>query len=726
VTIPTRKPIVFISYAHADEPERPDEGEVKWLSFVIGYLRAAVKQDAIEIWRDELLRAGDNWNFEIERKLRECDIFLLLCSHNSLSSDYVVDKELAIVRERQKNGEDVRIVPLLLTPTPKIALELVNNLVIRPRDGKALSSYPPHERMERTSKVVDEIAEMAAEMAARPLRSVTAAPTIHDSKELIVWLSGHPPEVSQAIAVRAALRVLPLFVNWRERAAEPADARQFSHRALALFWASALARVVAKYPARANNFTAKSAVEAANAAARDAGTVGGVTHADAAYTAARAAAHAAGTAAYASIDAGAATDAANTALRAEDAYVAANLPQSQFWDAVSDDVQRLQEGSLASVIDAPLWPEGKLPEWARERWRALRNALRGTIADNRTWQVWFTWYEDRLAGGTRGEDWEMAFATAPEPVWRQGAAEANAWIVERLHAIGEAPVLPPTTGDPPPPVDGAVSPVAYGWVQRPDSKSQRRIAAVGGAHNFPLYSNAASEQDHQLQLALCRRNADWLLNEIERTRETNAIPRDYEPALRDYLDVLPQRAGEGSVALAYDELRYLYGLFERDVRQLPNAFASRLARLIENQLALNGFYDWPRRHQKAVAEGDWGKAAFPEEAVAPWRSEIAKHTPELFEPPVAEDIGRIEQAEPSSVPAEPLPDHVVGPPPLPAEAPDPKKSRQYQIAAAANALWGTFLKGKDLPVAIEGWSKTAQELGQAAKPFLDFLRDLMS
>ena len=32
------KPIIFISYAHADEPEKPAEGEIKWLSFVTGYL----------------------------------------------------------------------------------------------------------------------------------------------------------------------------------------------------------------------------------------------------------------------------------------------------------------------------------------------------------------------------------------------------------------------------------------------------------------------------------------------------------------------------------------------------------------------------------------------------------------------------------------------------------------------------------------------------------------
>jgi hypothetical protein len=359
MAIPNRKPIVFISYAHADEPEKPGEGEVKWLSFVTGYLRAAVKQDAIEIWVDEFLRAGAKWNLEIERKLRECDIFVLLCSHHSLSSDYVVDKELAIVRERQKNGEDVRIVPLLLTPTPKVALELVNDLVVRPRDGKPLSSYSQHERMERLTAVADEIAEMAAEVAARP----PAEPTFKDSKELLFWLGGHPPEVSQAIAARAALRVLPLLVNWRERDAETPAARQFSNRAFALFWATALARVAAKYPARAHDLAANFAIEAANVAARDAGTVGGVGYADAAYAAARAAAHAAGAAAYwrgrlyANVAAHnthvhtAATEGANAALRAEDAYAAANLPESQFWAAISRDVARFRKGNIANVIE---------------------------------------------------------------------------------------------------------------------------------------------------------------------------------------------------------------------------------------------------------------------------------------------------------------------------------------------------------------------------------------
>ena len=35
-----RRPIVFISYSHLDEPEKPAEGEVQWLTFAVGFLHA--------------------------------------------------------------------------------------------------------------------------------------------------------------------------------------------------------------------------------------------------------------------------------------------------------------------------------------------------------------------------------------------------------------------------------------------------------------------------------------------------------------------------------------------------------------------------------------------------------------------------------------------------------------------------------------------------------------
>jgi TIR domain len=124
------KPRIFISYSHVDEPETPRGDETKWLTFVTSYLRPALKQGAVEIWIDRLMRGGDSWSTEIERRLRDCDIFILLVSPNWLSSDYVVDKEIKIIRERQANREDVHFYPLVITPTPDAGMW-------RPRRAKA-------------------------------------------------------------------------------------------------------------------------------------------------------------------------------------------------------------------------------------------------------------------------------------------------------------------------------------------------------------------------------------------------------------------------------------------------------------------------------------------------------------------------------------------------------------------------------------------------------------
>ena len=116
-TLPS-KPIIFISFAAADEPEQLVDGEVKWLSFVTGHLRAAEAIGALEIWT-EPLAPGANVGPEAQRKLRACDIFAPLISAHSLAFGAVVGRQIAIIRERQSRGEGVVLYPLALTPTPR-------------------------------------------------------------------------------------------------------------------------------------------------------------------------------------------------------------------------------------------------------------------------------------------------------------------------------------------------------------------------------------------------------------------------------------------------------------------------------------------------------------------------------------------------------------------------------------------------------------------------------
>jgi hypothetical protein len=170
------KPVIFISYAHLDEPEKPADGEIKWLSFVTGFLRPAETQGAFEVWTDRLMPGGAEWNSEIERKLQGCDVFVLLVSRHSKASYYIIDQEIAAIQRREATCEDVHFYPLLLTPTPGIALNIVRHKNLRPGDAKPFSGYSPDDRLQHMADAADEILKIAREMAVRKTESAPPQP----------------------------------------------------------------------------------------------------------------------------------------------------------------------------------------------------------------------------------------------------------------------------------------------------------------------------------------------------------------------------------------------------------------------------------------------------------------------------------------------------------------------------------------------------------------------
>ena len=131
------------------------------------FLRPAVKSGEFTMWVDRQMPGGTKWDPEIERNLRACDIFVLLVSANSMGSNYIIDKELEIARERAGGGRDCNVYPLLIEPTPKAGLDRVRDFNLRPRDAKPLQGYSLAERNQHMSDAADEIAAIAAEIAAR-------------------------------------------------------------------------------------------------------------------------------------------------------------------------------------------------------------------------------------------------------------------------------------------------------------------------------------------------------------------------------------------------------------------------------------------------------------------------------------------------------------------------------------------------------------------------------
>ena len=447
-----------------DKPEHPAEGEVKWLSFVTDYLKPAIKSGAIDLWFDRLMPGGVGWEPEIEKKFRACDIFILLVSRHSLSSNYVVDNEIPIIRERQRKGEAVHFYPIVLTPTPKAGLRLVSDKNLRPRDGKPLSDYPLHEWYRHMAEAADEIADLAAKIAARKRLSRRPPPSaeawevsppsadllggdarpkdlrIDDRKSLQSWLKEQSREISTTIAVRAALRALPLAFGAAPRRPGRTRSCQFGAFISAVFRANSLARVATRYPSHADELPPFAEAVAVATRALDSAATAGVTAAGSVSQAVVDPAAAADAAAVAAAIAGAtATFVAGekSAVIAPAAIAAsAAADAGHAWMEIRADVAAVNTLSASALSDLPLWSRD-VPGWAKNAW----NDLKAALPESEDWEVWIDWYEDRLCGGSRGESHELIFAVVPEEIWDKGPAVANLRIRDRLPRRNDDPYI---------------------------------------------------------------------------------------------------------------------------------------------------------------------------------------------------------------------------------------------------------------------------------------------
>ncbi len=161
-----KKPVIFISYARKDEPDKPKRGEVQWRSYVQSYLAPASLNGIVHIWVDEGIRGGDEWKKEIETQLKTCDLFILLVSISSLASDVVVNFEIKTIQQRQAKGDNVHIFPIVLEPFPKKAVPWLMELNLRPKAGKPLSEFSAKSRKNEMAAIADEVVEIIAQVSA--------------------------------------------------------------------------------------------------------------------------------------------------------------------------------------------------------------------------------------------------------------------------------------------------------------------------------------------------------------------------------------------------------------------------------------------------------------------------------------------------------------------------------------------------------------------------------
>ena len=415
-----------------------------------------------------------------------------------------------------------------------------------------------------------------------------AAGRIESREQFLKWLAKQPGEEGRRIAVllaaRAALRVLPLVAEFAPPRGGRKRLGQFVALTAASFRSTALARVAGKYPARANKLfrAAFASTTAAFASASSASSSSSAIRAGGA--AAYAARGVRAVAATASRDSArsARTDAAAAVISAKSAAEFTNAAYGVVaWDALNADIAALFEHGLDALADACLWLAGA-PDWAAARWKALCAAL----PPDENWQVWFDWYDDRLAGRSRGEAHELVFASVPEAEWDKGPAAANAWIKAHL------PKQPEKTGEP---ENGDVlkqqaGPFSFRVVDGRIVVAPEDAEPVDDEVVRDFY-NEAKRKAAELKARLQRAQADAiLLNDLARLeRYLGESPADLRPGL--LLSILRSLESDHR---AYDteegrkehspDLLAMLGDVAGSVRDLAYAFP-KTREIIANQIA---------------------------------------------------------------------------------------------------------------------------------------------
>jgi hypothetical protein len=121
---------VFVSYAHEDRD----------LCDTLAKHLSALRIDGyIELWRDGQIIPGQEWAPEINRRLDEADIILLLVTSSFLGSEFIGRVELVRALERHGRGEAI-VIPVILKAVDWQVAGLAK-LQALPTDGEAVSSW---------------------------------------------------------------------------------------------------------------------------------------------------------------------------------------------------------------------------------------------------------------------------------------------------------------------------------------------------------------------------------------------------------------------------------------------------------------------------------------------------------------------------------------------------------------------------------------------------------
>jgi len=142
------RPIVFIGYSHKDEEEKEQ------LLSHLGILRHA---GLIDLWSDDQIGAGADWEAEISWAIARARVAVLLISANFLTSDFILRKEVPeLLKRRQSEG--LIVFPVIARDCAWQTVDWLRQMKIRPQNARPVWG-------DRGSHIDEDLAVIVREIA---------------------------------------------------------------------------------------------------------------------------------------------------------------------------------------------------------------------------------------------------------------------------------------------------------------------------------------------------------------------------------------------------------------------------------------------------------------------------------------------------------------------------------------------------------------------------------
>jgi hypothetical protein len=102
---------VFISYSHQD---------AEWMKKFSAQLKLIQRTGCLDIWSDERIKSGQNWQQEIDAAIAKARVALLLATPDFFASEFIQNEELPkILKRHQEKGLFLYWVPIRHGAYPK-------------------------------------------------------------------------------------------------------------------------------------------------------------------------------------------------------------------------------------------------------------------------------------------------------------------------------------------------------------------------------------------------------------------------------------------------------------------------------------------------------------------------------------------------------------------------------------------------------------------------------